>query len=395
MLFDIARLFVAWDESSRVVSLHFLSSDDCSNPSGMHAPHLQWINLCPLTESRKYMPGGRLFGDNAPLLRDFSISASRFRTDASWLPNLSSVTFYDCFTLEDVLVSLQRMPQLSSLTDVDLRGNALNEVATLNAVAILQRITPSPDCCLAMDGPYKRPLPALDPGKNEEYEKAVEAYLVPFLSLHPPSCVSFFLNADMLHIIDSHPPDLDHRNFIIMLYTPLLHFSSLIKELVNSACFSHIVMLDLEISSDYSFDDPANVAITATLAAFTNVKTLLASEHTLRLLLKQPSITSTLFPALFTLQISYPQSRKPGQEESSEPPHQRFLKLRRAVGRPISVLELKTGSVPCRAGNMEYLEEHAGLLVKWSSKRVGITEYVCGSGHPARLRKMDLVAELS
>ncbi|KAF9555493.1 hypothetical protein CPC08DRAFT_131168 [Agrocybe pediades] len=55
-----------------------------------------------------------LFADDAPQLRRFDVLSTpyKFPTNASWVANLTSVTFTETFIREEVLMALQGMPRL-------------------------------------------------------------------------------------------------------------------------------------------------------------------------------------------------------------------------------------------------------------------------------------------
>ncbi|KAF4612993.1 hypothetical protein D9613_010820 [Agrocybe pediades] len=66
----------------------------------------------PLTSG---LPTSPLFGDDAPLLKDFSMK-HKFPTNVSWICNLSSISFPSTFNMDEVLTTLWRMPRLEYLS---------------------------------------------------------------------------------------------------------------------------------------------------------------------------------------------------------------------------------------------------------------------------------------
>ncbi|KAF9555510.1 hypothetical protein CPC08DRAFT_711972 [Agrocybe pediades] len=350
-------------------------------------------------------PTSHFFGDDAPLLRHFTIR-QLFPMNASWLSNLSSISFPMGLEPEEVLTTLRRMPRLDYLSwyiypEFGL-GTTVSKVVLPNlkmlqtysgnihdACTILECITPSPDCCLAFQA-LSKDREAQDDRINKQYENAVKSYIMPYFSLHPPSALEFTIQADFLWLADPTPPISGSpwvRRFCIALDISCLPSSLLIKELTNSSWLPNIDEFEFDASrwSEYP-DGLNNVAVISALDAFSSSSAIIhTNDGTLSQLLEQPlSYTSTLFPALITLKIDCPWGYLPLGEEH---PHYEFLKLRKAIGRPVSILDF--GVLSNEPSNMGYLEEYAGLLVTWETRDEHRREYICGQGHPDRLRFSD------
>ncbi|KAF9558668.1 hypothetical protein CPC08DRAFT_709502 [Agrocybe pediades] len=322
-----------------------------------------------------------LFGDNAPRLRHFSgcTIPCKFSSNASWIPNLTSATFSRTFTPEEVLTALQRMPRLVSVV-VHTNSNyktfhwqgaqvALPKLRMLEvqggirrACALLECITPSPGCCLSIhDAAYHSLAGGFENHiQYEQYENAIKPYILSYFSLHPLSSVEFRLLKNQLDL--ALDPDEWGRRFHVVIDISFLSSSLLMKELMSSTSLSHIRTFNLQLLDNDSFASyfQTNIAVITTLEAFCpSVTTLRTNEHTLRQLLKCPlSITSSLFPALVTLQFTGPSMTWPGDE----PTHQTFLNLRKSMGRPFDFVTL---SEPEDASVFSgCLKHHTGFLVK-------------------------------
>ncbi|KAF4613097.1 hypothetical protein D9613_010818 [Agrocybe pediades] len=325
--------------------------------------------------------------------------------DNPWLPNLTSVAFSTAFRTEEVLAALQRMPRLVFLT-MDLSQElprhhrqgpkvVLPNLVMLRAhgdvipsVSILGCITPSPNLCLSIHTSRLR-TGAQETGEYERYENTISPYVLPYFTLNPPSAVAFFLDKDILVLEDLSPLGM-HANWVpprrarVVLSTSFVPSSSLVIQLISSTCLSHISRLELLSGRRQgSVDNLFSETVISALDIFSSsVKTLCTDGDTLKQLLELPlSVTSNLFPCLTALEVNC-QSMPPLTEK--EDPHHAFVKLRKAAGRPISVLDL--GILPTYPGDMSFLEEHAGLLVKWKTGDNRAYKYLCGRGHPERLR---------
>ncbi|KAF9551906.1 hypothetical protein CPC08DRAFT_714970, partial [Agrocybe pediades] len=357
------------------------------------------------TESGPPLLTGPIFKDSAPLLTDFHISSPAYFTfsiQAPWIPNLCAVKFSTNFTMEEVLMALQRMPRLAELAvdigpktligwqgpditlprlrSLDLRGELCS------AGTILQHITPSTDCGIAvveLEHP-KTYIPDANYAEYAQYETALAKYVVPCLSQHLPSAVVFNINYITTALWDVRDSVSDgRRSFHVSLHTPFLSSSLLMKELGSCTYTSQIRELIVRTNGPPIFDQLGLISI---LTAFPSITTLSTVDVIIRSLLKDSSITATVLPVLTTLKISYQYVPKLRKEEE---PHHRFLQFRRAIGRSLSVFEIIF--IPSFGGtfyDMDYLEEHIGLVVKWGIEGEDTLSvgYRCGDGHPERLR---------
>ncbi|KAF4611231.1 hypothetical protein D9613_006609 [Agrocybe pediades] len=368
------------------------------------------------------LPNNSLFADNAPFLRHFHGYTGKFPTNASWLRNLSSMTFSSMFTTGEVLQALQRMPNLVSLTisthydsdsavriQVATNGIFLAKLETLTlegsvlgAGTILQRITPSPDCSLSITQlDFSRIASEGHVGEYyyAQYEEGIKSYLLPHFSVHPPSSVKIQFVRENALVLESGNLNSHTGRFSIELYTPSLPSSSLIKELISSGSFSSVTNLPIRFGA-WSMPTPTSaLGIVSLLEAFPSVTTLITSDAVLYSLLQHPDRTARLFPSLTTLELIDPPVDdllriSDSQETAGDlappplPPRERFLKLRKDTAwqqQPISVLHLSTTPYNIRllerGGMVHFESEYPGLLVKCSSE-----EYMCGSGQPEKLR---------
>ncbi|KAF4613116.1 hypothetical protein D9613_010854 [Agrocybe pediades] len=232
------------------------------------APRLRWFYLVLRTdfgdpsldtESGPPLLTGPIFRDHAPLLTDLDITSPAYLTfsiQAPWIPNLCAVKFSTKFTMEEVLMALQRMPRLAELT-VDIGpktltgwqgpGITLPRLRSLNlsgelcsAGTILRHITPSTDCGISVvELEYPRTyIPDASYTEYAQYEIALAKYVVPCLSQHLPSAVTFNIN---LATTDFRAVQSDGwRSFYVSLHTHFLPSSLLMKELGSCTYTSQI-----------------------------------------------------------------------------------------------------------------------------------------------------------
>ncbi|KAF9555492.1 hypothetical protein CPC08DRAFT_711963 [Agrocybe pediades] len=259
----------------------------------------------PLTSG---LPTSPLFGDDAPLLKDFSMK-HKFPTNVSWICNLSSISFPSTFNMDEVLTTLWRMPRLEYLS-LMLK---LDHANIHNTCFLLECITP----------------PGQENGENKRYENAIKSYIIPYFCLHPPSAVRFSVDLDFLVLEDPIP---------LILRNPWIRCFR--TELINAPWLPSINKLELYAMNFSKYHSAQNNAIidSALYAFSSSATTLHTNDDTLRRLLEWAvSYTPTL--------VNCPWRYPPVEEE---PPHHEFLKLRKAIGRPVSV----------DPGDLGYLEEH-------------------------------------
>ncbi|KAF4621585.1 hypothetical protein D9613_012613 [Agrocybe pediades] len=390
------------------------------------APQLQRFNVSLVymrdADSTSTSHITRLFGDDAPLIKEFQLRSRRLDgfsdLNASWITNLTSVTFNIVFDTEEVFKALQRMPRLLSMA-LDINPKAPDghlpkvSLPTLRmlesqgdlaiAGTILQSIAPSLDCCLSFKstdfshftyltrrksgkfplGPYRE----LESDHEIErtyyrYEEVVKAYVEPYLYLHPPTVVELLHTShDTLMLRNSVSPSQTCRYFRIECHAPFLRSHSLLKDLIaKPAYFSQVEKLYLTV---WLSSFPSGPDIMSTFNVFSSITTLCTCDTILKELLKHAPHMSTLFPALVTLEIRNTSITK----FVDRIPHHQYLKLLKAAGRPVAVLDFgRILLMPGSNNNMDYLEEHTGLLMKFWTDVGGAVEYICGSGHPETLQ---------
>ncbi|KAF9555517.1 hypothetical protein CPC08DRAFT_131733 [Agrocybe pediades] len=375
------------------------------------APQLQRICIAMLASSmaEAYLPPTyTLFSNNTPpLLRHFAVS-NRIPQIMS-RKNLSSLSLSSKIPTEEFLKMLQEMPQLLSLRifgDLISKPN-LEEacarvilpklrmlsfgggVSFLTAGTILQPIKPSPDCCLCV--PLENGLP-LDAGEYKQYETGLATFILPYLSLHPPPpAVTLTLRRDSCVVLQSGPA------FVITFSSRAP--SPLLKELICSGAFSNVITVRVDNTWSTSPQDFIHILPDA----FPSATTLIATDDIVQALLQlDRNRMSTLLPSLVTLEICNEIYSFHGDVKES--PHEQFLKLRKDLGLPLSVLNLGFigNNFPIDLDHFEL--EHPGLLVKWTLdgsmsvfanfNYLAFEEYKCGDGHPERLRFASIIMEL-
>ncbi|KAF9556084.1 hypothetical protein CPC08DRAFT_711478 [Agrocybe pediades] len=419
----VQRLLVV-DNGNRYQSLSLLNRQIKWAFLNEPAPQLESIRI-KLSDMDSALPSWPLLED-CPLLRSFGIfdAVYRFSIGSSWLRNLSSVTFSSEFTTGKVLYALRMMTELVSLTvsnegtDSGSDNHQLEfypqislpklRMLTLegdarNAGTLLHCITPAPGCSLSTTW-IDMPIPGSNSVDYEQYEQGVSSYIVPYFSLHAPSAVELYFPIDrdvlLLEAIPSTRSDiLDYpRRFSIELYPSHLPSSFLVKELITCATFSRVTTLHMPIFIMRAAPRAASDLIYI-LEAFSSLTTLSTTDVILSSLLCHPQRTAALFPGLIELKLIRPSRMKEERSRRGEvPAHERFLHLRKDVGRPIAVLEL--GFILELQRDRDHLEsELPGLLVKWSTISVDgercPDEYRCGDEEPEKLRFSRVIQNLN
>ncbi|KAF9558642.1 hypothetical protein CPC08DRAFT_763823 [Agrocybe pediades] len=374
------------------------------------APNLRRMDILISDSYQRTVLLGPLFGNDAPALKELQIASStyKFEKTASWIRNLSAVTFYKSFSTKEMLEALEYMPQLMHLKVAMEETSDPNHptMESENSVihmpnlkmmeldgylrgitAVLTNITPSSDCCLSimLDSDDS----SFDMEEYRQYEKASTKYFVSYFSLHRPTAlrVEFPLNCSAI-LADGAPTD--GRCFAIPIFGDLVpdsvKFSAIPEQLVKAGSLSSVEELKIGQWCDGAFalDDTETFTRLADMNIFSPVTILTAIDEVLDLFLTQASLKEG-FPNLTVLKIvpdeiewehwySFPTDQSPA--------YHRFLKHRKAIGLPISVLEIHLDALE----NVDYLEEHTGLVVRSFYRHQYLGEYRCGDGHPERLR---------
>ncbi|KAF4613365.1 hypothetical protein D9613_010847 [Agrocybe pediades] len=412
----VQRLFITDNSNSGSITLSPLDRQKMWAFLKEPAPRLESIRIC-MSGSVTTLPVCQL-SDDCPLLRSFGIfdGTYKFPINTSWLRNLSSVAFPHSCTTEEILNALRRMPELVCVTISNFAGTdseisnhqgypqiILPKLRMLalrgnlrTAGIVLQCIKPSADCCITITRLLNVRVPGGDHLEEyEQYEKGLTSHVMSYFSQHPPSAIKLHFKAHQRDILslESHPATrsagldyYDLQRFAIELYSPS---SSLLQKLIASASFSRVTTLRVIPSFIIRTPAPDMVSI---LEPFTSLTTFSTEDGILRSLLKYPERTAALFPTLVTLEVTRRWREKPTQQIGVLA-HEKFLKLRKEIGRPISILDL--GSVLKLQRDRNHFEfEHPGLLVKWSRMIDGewrTEEYRCGDGHPEKLRFSSVV----
>ncbi|KAF9564038.1 hypothetical protein CPC08DRAFT_290809 [Agrocybe pediades] len=405
----------------RVQSMEIRSIDDIGNRQ-----HISWdflkkpahclenFHLNLMFRDDDVLPDSdRLFNDYAPHLKSFVIQGRNYKLSpkASWLKNLSHVTFCGDHTMEEVFAALEQTPELVTLemccsnVALAVAGPAVEGPAIdlprlrktclrlgshmFNGFSLLERIKLSPDCCMGiatdMDSDKGWTPLSVDEDGYSRYEDAVAKQVLPYLKLHCPTTIYFVPHQQTLFLqeadnVNADPHLINPRyHFCIPLCIDFLDSSLLLQGLANFESFSNVTELSL-LLGDY--EKYKNATIVSALRAFPSVRTLKTSDKILAHLLENP-VAATLFPNLVKLDIHM---RGGGVPPDQEPALHSFFRLRKSIGRPISVLELLP-TFFCDWPDLDYLEEYSGLLIKWSTildKKHG--EYRCGDGRPEELQ---------
>jgi hypothetical protein len=147
---------------------------------------------------------------------------------------------------------------------------------------------------------------------------------------------------------------------------------------IPSSLLGFVKVFDLDFPHDNCFTHAPRPEFHDFLASFLSVETLIASNHTLSLLLKCFSTSAICFPSLHTLQMRQLENhRVPTIHDSIMD----FLRRRREGARVIEVLDL-TLAHDAYEHEFGFLEEMTGLKVRWGFLDEPVHEYVCGTGSP-------------
>ncbi|KAF9558641.1 hypothetical protein CPC08DRAFT_551879 [Agrocybe pediades] len=370
---------------------------DCLKES---APNLQklYINLATDWHAT---PAISLFDDNAPALREIRVISYdfKFKPTAPWLRNLSRVTFSQAFSTQEILDALNGMPRLvhfntenlnllptshpipvqssvvhlPHLKMIKLRGDLFA------AAIVLRSITPSRDCCLSVRLSMQLGG-SLDAMEYEQYETATLNHIIPYFRLHPPSTarVGFSYCGYFVHIEDEAPTD--GRRFRIAVACGLARSSAILKELRRANSFGNLqgLTIGLPLTDANSSQHPVMEFSFFPMDVFSSITTLTTTDYMVEWFLEHAALENQFLPDLTILRIHLYDP----DPEFANPPYQRFVKHRKDMDMHISVLEIFFNSLH----DVDFLEEHIGLVVRGFCLGQDLGEYTCGSGHPDRLR---------
>ncbi|KAF4612968.1 hypothetical protein D9613_010893 [Agrocybe pediades] len=342
-----------------------------------------------------------LFGDHAPVLKvlHFYADTYKFKTTASWIRNLSSVTFHRAFSTEEVLRALKYMPQLVRLTVLDPRREEYHvEKIAINLphlemmdvrgelayiTAILESITPSLDCCFSAMPSYNHS--GFDNAvERERYECAITKHIQSYFSHHRPTVLHIrLLDTDGIIFEDGGPAD--GRRFCIPIPVCPVESSSILKTLVEIGGLSDVKELKVGLWDHFGQHESFERHIATRLSAlgiFSSVTTLATSDRFLEHILEDDFFVSQFLSNLMVLKIYSRPVTEQRQTLTLDPAgYHLFVRNRRTRGRPISVLEIHFRSLY----DVFYLEEHTGLIVRAFHLSQLLEEYRCGDRQAERL----------
>ncbi|KAF4613170.1 hypothetical protein D9613_010899 [Agrocybe pediades] len=367
------------------------------------APNLQRIHI-QLYDSTTAVPKSYpFFSDHAPVLNEFHILSRpyKFSHTAPWARTISTVTFVkSLFTTEEILQALKYMPQLGHLIVEDrgipagdtleispihlphLKTLTLSTVGLLEATIILKSIVPSPGCCLNVYLAYH----SFSTPEFEHYQRASIKHVISYYSLYPPSVLElkFPGKTNCIVLADGALPCGNRERFFIPVFAGVApdfpNSSPVLQELIQEGNPSHTK--ELKLDGFLGAAEGARELLTRLSAMnfFSSITTLAITEYILAQLLKRTFFTDEFLPKLSILKILRDESC-PRLDCEGYAPYHPFIKRRRTMGLPISVLELHF--LPNH--DAAYLEEHTGLVVRCICCGGDQPEYRCGDGHPDRL----------
>ncbi|KAF9558653.1 hypothetical protein CPC08DRAFT_763832 [Agrocybe pediades] len=334
-----------------------------------------------------------LFGHDAPVLQDLHFASPVYKIEpiAPWAHNISGISFSTAFSTSEVLEGLKHMPQLDFVNiSVEETTHPIDSAAIIHlphlqllqvrgdmlcVAIILSSITSSRDCCLCVWISAERGLP-FDKAEYEQYERASIKFIIPYFSLHPPSIVNvrYSLSGNCVNLVHGAPAN--KLRFDIPVAAQSIQSSTILKVLKEIDGLSNVKELRLGLWMDYSA--LRNPDLVSALDVFSSITTLTTIDHVLECFLNHVSFINECLPNLNILSI-LPYTPRPKPED---PAHHRFLRRRKAIGLPISVLEIHLKPLY----DVDYLEEHSGLVVRGFYSDQCLGEYRCGEGHPEELR---------
>ncbi|KAF9558650.1 hypothetical protein CPC08DRAFT_709480, partial [Agrocybe pediades] len=341
-----------------------------------------------------------LFGNHAPVLKVLHLDTNtyKFNPTASWIRNLSTITFTSAFSTKEVLRALKYMPQLVHLTVLEAREqeghvenfsinlphlkmmNVYGELPTITA--ILESITPSLDCCFSANLSYWSGFE--DAVKNEKYEGASTKHIQTYFSHHRPAILHVtFLGNEGITFEDGAPHE--GRRFCIPIpVTYHVESSSILKTLIKTGGLSDVKELKLGLWNDFgrlSQFDRILIRLSA-MGIFSSVTTLATVDRVLEHVLEDEFFVSQFLPSLTILKVHPCPAFDRRQALPLDPAgYHLFVRDRRTRGRPISVLEIHFRSLY----DVYYLEEHVGLIVQAFHLGQLLEEYRCGDRQAERL----------
>ncbi|KAH9485895.1 hypothetical protein JR316_0002812 [Psilocybe cubensis] len=366
----------------------------------------------------------RLFGNHAPLLREFHGDGVDFSVDSAWLANLHDIAVPSRLTVPEILELLQHMPLLESFfipssdatenwvpiglfprvdlptLTVLLLSNTLPTCSTL-----LEHIYPATSCSLSLTtNAYYNPS-LITKGVLRAIREHLPRFIHNYFATHKIQRLKMRFHDDLFHFEDESPRLAPHIFFNVCvrtkpgsssLPTESIHdlsellFPIFVKYASDSPShFSSVTGLSLDMRH---LETSSLKHIYSLLCALPALRRLRTSEDTLVFLLSVEDLrkndsSATKPPILFTslgvLQLTYLDPdlfTLSGHNHGSLFP---FLKGRVEANKPIDVLDLKLCG-PDTLRDMNFIDEMKGLEVQWTEDD-GEYSYICGSGMPDRL----------
>jgi len=348
-----------------------------------------------------------LFDAHAPVLTTFEAYRfsdtqynSTFTMDMplSWFSRLRSFRLKQSVDLPQLLTILNMVPFLE---DLEIHGTASSftghlEHNTISMVALsrlesirleswtlfdiapfLNRISPSAGCCLSLLHPDLSSIDNLDSDKMTHLEEVIMQYVEDYFANHPATQLYVSNDGTYLKLQDR-----SHSRTRLLLHIWIFISkvdTSIVQNLLTAPFFFSVRELDLQNFQDihlYSF------------SAFSSVTTLVMELDSFSSL--QRGEQHNMFPQLRIVKVGEKNDFIQATLRSIyREPIYMFLKQRRDIGRPLTVLDLSALSPAALLCDLDNIEEFTGLVVRWLSFNrtdgVRIKEYKCGTGRQEEL----------
>ncbi|PPQ69594.1 hypothetical protein CVT26_001582 [Gymnopilus dilepis] len=375
----------------------YVFEDDVWSPLLLPAPSLESFNLGYSYYRSLSIPKGRLFSNNAPLLREFRATGIPFDVNSRWVQQLRHITLSAPFSVPEILRILKEM---QFLTSIDLQlgiragGEITNEIQDvalprlrnivltthlMTGLKILESISPASGCGLTMVSHSTRDALM----SQVELDRAVSVFArfsCNYFAVYPPKRLALGLTSQSFSIYDLldsfRLPSSPSFKFAVQLHQSLAWEANrqLIRSLMHSPLTSlHLMELVLAQNAVEICGDEF-LKLTQSMLGLGVLQT--DTLDLLPPLCQMPSTFPIPFPALHTLKIVT-------STKISSYLIEMFLSWRQKCEKPIEVLDLTFSSVSL-LGNLSNLNSFKGMRIRWS-QQFEAHEYVCGIGTGKRL----------
>ncbi|KDR74390.1 hypothetical protein GALMADRAFT_250306 [Galerina marginata CBS 339.88] len=352
----------------------------------------------------------RIFSDNAPFLRNFKhFTVMPSHIHAPWMSQLRRLVLIQPISAHKFIGALSSMSLLESLTATchlikDSRMNPLpvvtvsrlnqlyfncNLATSTEWIHILSKITPATDCSLRFVfhlSNREAQLTATDmalamsllSNYSQRHFNTCKALSVGLL-IKPTSII--LLDTEKI-AFSKDDVGLDRFEFSLSQSSPFpSRASPSVLESIGQCHWNSVETLKLSIEDPIG---PSDINFIKFVSSLISLTSLTVWPRTLQLLSRIPThLVSTLFPCLQDLCYITEEA-----QQSDSVILKPFLKLRKKVGRPISVLYL--GGDYIQNQDFRFLDVYHDLTVVWWfydewQERDQRMEYRCGSGKPGVL----------